>query len=92
MGFTNGQVERDTVNVIKDINHEDTNLSAAGNLVYEARLVKSLFYVCKVLHTERARNNLAHAISKDAFFSNTYTKCPLFISSIVAKECTSIIR
>ena len=91
MGFTNVQVEGDVVNVIKDINHEDTNLSAAGNLVYEARSMKSLFHMCQVLHTKRIGNNLAHAISKDAFFNNTYTECPLFISSIAAKECTSII-
>ena len=91
MGFTNVQVDGDAVNVIKDINHEDTNLSAAGNLVYEAMSMKSMFDVCQVLHTKRTGNNLAHAISKDAFFNNTYTECPLFISSIVAKECTSII-
>ncbi|XWS68593.1 hypothetical protein CRYUN_Cryun04dG0103900 [Craigia yunnanensis] len=79
MGFTNVQVEGDAMSVIQNINNDDTDFSATKNLIYEARAVNNLFQVCNLLHTRKEGNNLAHAISKDAFPSNTYTECPFFI-------------
>ena len=68
-GSMSVHVEGDALNVINSINKGNVDFSAMGNLIQEARVIKSLFQVCKLMHIRRDGNKAAHALAKESAFN-----------------------
>ena len=90
-GYLSVHVEGDALNVIKSINQGNVAFSAMGNLIQEARAIKSRFQVCKVMHIRRDGNKVAHAVAKESAFNSQVCFSIQFVKSLFDEDHSTII-
>ncbi|XVF67846.1 hypothetical protein PTKIN_Ptkin10aG0154400 [Pterospermum kingtungense] len=64
MGFRNIELEGDSLRVINRLAFTDEDWSPTGNIIEEGRFLCKFFCSCKISHTLRAGNQVAHELAK----------------------------
>ncbi|KAF5478189.1 hypothetical protein F2P56_004771 [Juglans regia] len=67
MGIRRLILESARLLMVNEVNASEASFSLLGNLVREVKMLKALFEVCLVQHVDRAGNEVAHKLVRNAW-------------------------